>query len=483
MAFNVGGGIGGGGILATTDIKIVKVLGDLPTPVLKDGVMTIILEDKQYKLNNNLDSAFPLAFPGTGKRSTWTTVNGSIYNYTGTDACFRDLDAAGDIEIEGQAEFHAFDGLMWDVEAVSGTWSFQAVTTSRFRNCRGLGRASGGSGSGSGGLNSFFGSLSGFHGGLELNNLLFSEKNTLFVNGNNAQDLDYDGQTVNFTIGETVTGGTSGATGVVQVDRDSGAAGALTLSGVSGVFQDDETLTGSSTGVAVVDGILKNMVIFTLSGASTSGSVNFIALTFFASANETLFDFKPEIESSVDSISLRGNQSENILNASAFAPGSLDPDSAKVFSVSNTFFRDTKASALLNFKGNSTLTVISAASSDGSNAVLVAGTWTCTKQSLFDCTTAGRVTYKGEVPVTVAVDVIATMDTTSADTVAAYIGLDGTPITATGISQLLEAGDRGTISTLWELVLNKDNFLEVFAENQTDATDIKVIDILFRSRS
>jgi len=455
---------------------------DLPAPSLKDGVMTIKLEDKHYVLNVDLNSTFPLAFPGAGNRATWETVNGAKYNYTGTDACFRDKDAEGDIEIHGQAEFTAVNGNMFDVLAVTGSWSLQGVAIPRFRNCKSLGIVSGGT-SGNGEFNTFFGSFTGFSDGLILENLVFDEQSTMFVDGNDTAKLDYDGQTVNFTDGETVTGGTSGATGIVDIDNDAGATGTLVLSSVTGTFQNNEALTGSSTGVAVVDGVLQNTVMFTVKGAATSGSVNFLNLTFFASANQTLFDLKPEIESGVSSINLRGNQSENILIPTAFAPGSLDTDSAKVFSVGNTFFPDTKLSALLNFKGNSTATVISAASSDGSNAVLIAGTWTCTKQSLVTCTSAGRVTSNSERPLTVSIDVISTMDTPTADTVAVYIALNGTPITATGISQLLEAGDAGTIPTLWELVFNKDDFLEVHVENQTDATDITTIDIIFRVRS
>ena len=143
---------------------------------------------------------------------------------------------------------------------------------------------------------------------------------------------------------------------------------------------------------------------------------------------------------------------------------------------------DTQPDALLNFKGNSTVTVITSSSSDGSNAVLVAGTWIEARASQFTTTAAGRATYNGEKDLTVPIDIIATLDTPTADTVALYLALNGTPITATGITQLLEAGDRGTVSTMWQLQLQPNDFLEVFVENQTDGTDITVIDIIFRVR-
>lgn len=74
-------------------------------------------------------------------------------------------------------------------------------------------------------------------------------------------DLAYDGQSANFTVGETVTGGKSGATGVIVKDTDGGATGTLVIrmtnSGVDGKgFYDNEALTDSATGVAVVNGAL-----------------------------------------------------------------------------------------------------------------------------------------------------------------------------------------------------------------------------------
>lgn len=67
--------------------------------------------------------------------------------------------------------------------------------------------------------------------------------------------LNYDAQTVNWgAAGITVTGGTSGATGVLYRDFDSGATGYLWLKSVTGTFQDNETIT-SSTGSATANGV------------------------------------------------------------------------------------------------------------------------------------------------------------------------------------------------------------------------------------
>lgn len=68
--------------------------------------------------------------------------------------------------------------------------------------------------------------------------------------------LNYDAQTGNFTVGQTITGGTSGATAVIDADADAGATGVLTLSSVMGIFQNNEIITDPLGGSATVNGVL-----------------------------------------------------------------------------------------------------------------------------------------------------------------------------------------------------------------------------------
>lgn len=68
--------------------------------------------------------------------------------------------------------------------------------------------------------------------------------------------LAYDTQTVNFTAGRTITGGTSGATAVIQADSDSGTTGTLTLIDIVGTFVDNEIITDGNGGSATVNGAL-----------------------------------------------------------------------------------------------------------------------------------------------------------------------------------------------------------------------------------
>lgn len=66
--------------------------------------------------------------------------------------------------------------------------------------------------------------------------------------------LSYDGGTVAFTSGQTVTGGTSGATAKIYKVVGSSATGELWLTDIVGTFQNNEALTDGSGGAAVANG-------------------------------------------------------------------------------------------------------------------------------------------------------------------------------------------------------------------------------------
>jgi len=77
------------------------------------------------------------------------------------------------------------------------------------------------------------------------------------ITGANIATLGFDAETSAFAIGETLTGGTSSATATIQgIKKTSATAGTLYLSGVTGTFQDNETITDGATGSATADGTL-----------------------------------------------------------------------------------------------------------------------------------------------------------------------------------------------------------------------------------
>jgi len=67
-------------------------------------------------------------------------------------------------------------------------------------------------------------------------------------------DLNYDSGTSEFTPGATLTGQTSGATGVIKWLTGDVAAGSLTLKEVEGTFQDNEVITDDKGGSALAEG-------------------------------------------------------------------------------------------------------------------------------------------------------------------------------------------------------------------------------------
>lgn len=66
--------------------------------------------------------------------------------------------------------------------------------------------------------------------------------------------LDFDAEVSEFLEGETVTGGTSGATGYIAHVDSTGTTGRLYLADAIGTFQDNETIT-SASGEATVNGV------------------------------------------------------------------------------------------------------------------------------------------------------------------------------------------------------------------------------------
>lgn len=73
-----------------------------------------------------------------------------------------------------------------------------------------------------------------------------------------ASTLAYDAQSANFTLAQTVTGTTSGATARIIADSDSGATGTLSLHDIVGAFLDNEIITDGAGGSATANGTLSH---------------------------------------------------------------------------------------------------------------------------------------------------------------------------------------------------------------------------------
>lgn len=90
--------------------------------------------------------------------------------------------------------------------------------------------------------------------------------------GTPTHTLNFDNQTDNFTVGELITGGTSGAKAGIVRQSDSGTTGTLTIHMVSGTFADTEEITGATTGVANVNGTATALVPVPLARPTTGSA-------------------------------------------------------------------------------------------------------------------------------------------------------------------------------------------------------------------
>jgi len=172
---------------------------------------------------------------------------------------------------------------------------------------------------------------------------------------------------------------------------------------------------------------------------------------------------------------------------SSFSGGVTDLENITVDDIrwsfrDNSPTADTQPDAMIYQDGNATATVIAAPSTDGTNAVLLAGTWTEQRASIFTTTAAGRITYIGERDLTTPIDVVASVDPVSDSTLAIYITINGTRVQPTGIPEFVKAADNGVMSTIWQEKLSTNDFIEIFIENQTSAANILVSDVVFRVR-
>lgn len=82
---------------------------------------------------------------------------------------------------------------------------------------------------------------------------LFDGTNFYAIDGNDITDIAYDAESGAFTAGLVLTGGTSGATATILAVTDNGSTGTLRVRETSGTFQDNETITDTSTGSATSD--------------------------------------------------------------------------------------------------------------------------------------------------------------------------------------------------------------------------------------
>lgn len=165
--------------------------------------------------------------------------------------------------------------------------------------------------------------------------------------------------------------------------------------------------------------------------------------------------------------------------ACEFTGGMTDLENITVTDIRWNFFgntptQDTKPDALASFHSNATETVITASSSDGSNAEVIAGTWVEVQVSHFTSTVAGRFTYIGERTLKGPVDISVGLISSGGGSIVAevYIALNGVAIIDSGIDVSISGTSAANLSIPWQLTFQPNDFIEVVVENQTNTTNI-----------
>lgn len=110
-------------------------------------------------------------------------------------------------------------------------------------------------------------------------------------------DLGFDAETGAFEVGETVTGGTSGATAEIHgIVKTSATEGTLRLGAITGTFQDNEAITDGATGAATVAGTSSAGSTVSVTGVDTSTLSQvwlFKERLFFVEGNTPSFWYLP----------------------------------------------------------------------------------------------------------------------------------------------------------------------------------------------
>jgi hypothetical protein len=148
----------------------------------------------------------------------------------------------------------------------------------------------------------------------------------------------------------------------------------------------------------------------------------------------------------------------------------ITPDDAQFTFSANNKIRDSRSDGILYIQGNTVATTIASANTP----VLAAGVWTIGPLGQFTGTTGGRLTYIGgkdaRLPITISVSVAPTLSTGIA--ISVYIAINGTIVAGSRGRGTGSAGLPDSITIPWQHTFTTNDFLEVFVENNTNATDI-----------
>ena len=150
----------------------------------------------------------------------------------------------------------------------------------------------------------------------------------------------------------------------------------------------------------------------------------------------------------------------------------VTPDDALFSFVNNNVIRDTKPDGLLSLQGNTVSTAIASANTPA----LVAGAWAVGPLGQFTGSSGGRLTYIGgkdaRLPITFSASLAPTLSTGIA--MSAYIAINGSVVAGTRRQGTGSAGGPTSITIPWQHTFSTNDYVEMYVENNTNATNILV---------
>jgi hypothetical protein len=123
-------------------------------------------------------------------------------------------------------------------------------------------------------------------------------------------------------------------------------------------------------------------------------------------------------------------------------------------------------------QGNGTATTIASTATP----VLVAGTWTVDLQGGFTGTTGGRLTYTGLETQVMRISASLSLDPTAGSNqhISIYLAKNGSTIAATRQEAHISHGADMNMSTIWQVSMATNDYIEVFVQNATALNNITV---------
>lgn len=218
-----------------------------------------------------------------------------------------------------------------------------------------------------------------------------------------------------------------------------------------------------------------------------SGSAGFIAVDLGAATIQNPEFTNLIVQAPAGAIGVKGaTGSANIptgflgmIANSSFSGGMTTPtsgisvDDFRWAFMDNNLIPDTVHDALLSFNGSTTETVISTINTP----VIVNATWTCIRESIFDCTAGGKVTSLSErdlngVPIDVNVGIISAGG--GSITVTVYLAKNGSIIADSALPLTVSGSTQAIFPIPWQDTVSEGDFYEIFVENNTNTVNIIV---------